>query len=716
MRTLARRVAACLIVFSVLVPAAPSRAQTVESPYSVRLVAQPLWHERDADLDLRLEVGNASAETLEGFRLSFAAFDRVQSRSELAQSLTIDPGSQFAPSSYTRDFEIPLPPGGTRIVEIDDPVATLVTLGGATESGVYPLAVTLLGPASTEALATMTTQIIYYPDVPETRLNIVTVLPLTDIPSRAPDGTFTAPVGVDTIPIESALADTGWLTSTLSALRKRVPRGFHLALAPTPLLIAELDDLADGYRRRVGNDVAQVVDGAAVPTAAAQALDDIRRIIHGPNVQAILAPYSWPDLPALSSGKLEVLSQQLTHAERALATLGAKFTRRWILPPAGRLDQTTLGRMRDIQLDLATRSFFSDGSLQPPPDPTTGCPEGSPSLTCPIVSDTPDGRVAGYLADPVLQERLGAIAIPGDDRLDLQRFLAETAMIREELPGRAERVIQVTIPPDLHGAPRLVGSLFKGLATAPWLASQTPNEGLHLGAELMPRELVDELRPAVTDPGESYFAAIEEAGELVESFGTIGPPEDLLSRLRDNILVAYSRTWWTTPDLQDSGLSYASESAGEAEEHLDKIRVLGAPEITMTSREGDIQLFVTNDNSFPVTVAIRVTSLNLDIEEGGVIQDEFAPGKTTPLLLRATAQTSGLFPVEVVVETPVEGRVIFGPEDISVRSTELNQVALGITLGAFGFLVLYYALRAFRRRDHQGSGGDPAEEMGATAA
>jgi hypothetical protein len=50
------------------------------------------------------------------------------------------------------------------------------------------------------------------------------------------------------------------------------------------------------------------------------------------------------------------------------------------------------------------------------------------------------------VSDPGLSERLSWLQLRTQDRLSLQQFFAETAMIREELPGVTGRVIQATIP------------------------------------------------------------------------------------------------------------------------------------------------------------------------------------------------------------------------------------------------------------------------------
>jgi hypothetical protein len=63
----------------------------------------------------------------------------------------------------------------------------------------------------------------------------------------------------------------------------------------------------------------------------------------------------------------------------------------------------------------------------------------------------------------------------------------------------------------------------------------------------------------------------------------------------------------------------------------------------------------------------------------------------------AIARTSGIFTVTINTQTP-DGKLTFGTTDIEIRSTEFNRIALGLTLGALVFLILFYTAKAVRRR------------------
>jgi hypothetical protein len=676
-------------------PVAPAGAAQ-DPQYSVTLVAQPFWHTTGDPLDIGVKVTNLSETPLEGFRLQISSYEKLTTRSALVESFDGDPFG--TPTGVTfEELDLTVPPGDSRTVTLHTPVADLTTLalGG---SGIYPLGIDLTDTGGILLGASIVTELVYYPgDPPETPLPTVLVVPLNDVAARGPDGVFAA-AEEGGVPLEEALAGDGWLRGSLDAMTAAAGNGLHFALAPTPRLVEEIADMADGYTRRsAGGDEEQVARGDGRAEAAAEALDQLKGLLDTHGVQPLLVPYSFPDLPTLAHADAPTpgpIARQLTVAEEVLGDLeleASGFTRRWVFPPAGRLDGRSLTELRALSAETGTRTFFSAESLIPASDAEVGCPPAYGTFACPVsVAGT-----QGYQADPGLQERFIALAQPGDDRLDLQRLLAETAMIREELPGVTERVIQATMPSLWHPRPRLARLLFRGFQQAPWLRTLTPNQGLDQTAEAVAREPVSIIEGLPHAPDPSYFDELSAAEALVDDVREIGAPEPLVTRLDRDILVAYGRTWWNDTELAEAGRRFAEVARDEAEEHLGNIEILAAPEITMTSRSTDVQFLVKNDNEYPVRLDVTLDSPNLLVDDLRV-PSEFPPGVTTPVQASVAAQTSGIFQVTLAATTP--GGVVVDELDISVRSTELNEIALGLTLGALAFLVSFYAYRAVRRR------------------
>ena len=677
-------------------PAAPARAQA--DLYEVTLVGQPFSHQAGDPLDVQVKVTNLSETPLEGFRLQISSYERVENRSALVESFDGDPFGD--PTFVTfEELDHTIPPGSERNVTLKTSLSDLATVATG-DQGVYPLGIDLADTNGALLGASLVTELLYYPGEPlETQLATVLVAPLNDLATRGPDGVFEAgPDGL--VPLEEALGDEGWLRGSLDAMTAAVGRGLSFGLAPTPRLVEELQDMADGYTRRdVEGDEEEVPADAPVPRAADAAVTQLEELLDTFGVQPLLVPYSFPDMPALAHVESRTgpgpIARQLTEAEEVFASLDLDrggFTRRWIFPPAGRMDAQALAELRSLSVATGSRTFFSAESLVQPADPTVaGCPETFGSFACPVAA----GETQGYQADPGLQERFIALAQPGEDRLDLQRLLAETAMIREEAPGRTDRVIQATMPSLWHPRPRLAKLMFRSLARAPWLKTLTPNQGLGLAAPLVDREVVSVLPDLPHAPGEAYFTDLAEAEDLVGNLRDIGAPEPLVTRLARDILVAYGRSWWSDDALTEVGSAFAGLARDETSEHLGRISILAAPNITMTSRATDVQFIVRNENSYPVRLDVDLESPNLRVADIDV-PGEFPPDSTTPVEASVAAQTSGIFQVSLTATTPA-GYVV-DELVISVRSTELNQIALGITLGALAFLVSFYMYRGVRRR------------------
>ena len=714
-RRSARLLGAPILALGLLGALLPSglNAQESEEGIGLRLVGQPVWHRPADNLDVRLLISNDSDETLEGFRISVGIDDRRTSRSDLHDSYAAVPGSEATVLPF--DFRTRIAPGGSELVTIDEPIASFSTLAVATEGGVYPATYRLQDASGFQDLDFVSSPVVYYPQTPETPLDVVMLLPMNDDPSIAPDGQLVEDEE-GSVPLQEAAADGGWFTGWLDALestavpaplerdrdgeggrRKRnrrnpppPPRPLRLALAPTPRLLEELADMSDGYTTPSGDDL-----GEQSPEArgAAAALDRFKALLAEDTIEPVLVPYSFPDIPTLLErlGLEHALAQMSTATTVVRETTGVNLNDPWFFPPAGRIDERTLQQLQDAR--YGAKTFFSGTAIPFSDDPTdSGCPDSSPSFTCPISIETVTGMARGFVTDQEIAERLSFLQAGTDDRVYLQQFFAETSMIHEELPAVAGRVVQVTTPSLWHPTPRLARVLLQGLQDAPWIRTVTPDEAFKGDVEVERREIIETADQLENTPDTTYFEAISQADEVIDSYGTMVPPtSERLRRLSRNVLVSESRTWWRDPL---AGTSYATGSSEEARAEMEKVRITVAEGTTFTSRSGAILLLVSNSATYPVKVAIRFDSPGLEFDRTAII-DTYEPGNTD-LTVDARATSSGGFPLAVSLET-IDGFVI-STQEITITSTSFNEIALGITIGALAFLVLFYVVRAVRKR------------------
>ena len=686
------RRALCLLAILVCLSSLTLSVATAqpEGPIRIELLGQPVWHAADDELGLRLRIANEGPATLDGLRLQIRLFRVATSRSDLEANFEVEPTSIEIGSTPVELLDTAIAAGSSVSVTVEEPLTVFEALAPVTEGGVYPLTVTVTDAAGLTALDTLTTQLLYFPSEVEVPLNLVLVWPLSDLPSRGREGVFLADPDTGAIPLEAALEESGWLRGVLDALSTRAGEELRMGLAPLPRVVDEVRDMADGYRRSVDGSERTVEREDPTSQAATSVLESLGSLLGGSNLQPILVPYSFADVPML--GDLEQTNAQLNEGEDVLEAAGVSPGRAWLFPPAGRLDEPTLERLRSA--DAAASTFLSQDALEPLAIGEAGCREDFEGIThtCPVAVKNPIGNARAYVLDPGLQQRFSALVNDPRDATALQRLFAEIAMIWAELPGVGERVIALAVPPLWHPPPATAARFVRTLARAPWIRTVTPRGGLHLGIGALERELVPDLPQAAESPDDLLFEEIAEATAMVESFARIRPPEGLVSRLRRDVMVAQSRLWWgRDPEL---AAAFADGVRTEVEEQLELISIGGRDDITLTSRRGEVPLVFINDTGYDVTVDIRLESSNRDLEiVEPVISDTFEPG-VSPLSIEASARSSGIFQVWVRVETS-DGTEVFA-NSISIRSTEFNEIALGLTVGALAFLVMFAVFRGVR--------------------
>lgn len=660
----------------------------------LELVGQPVWHGPDDPLDLRLQVTNEGLSSLEGFRLQVRAYSRSNNRTELHENFEVDPLRIELSSLAVPRVDVDVPAGTSADVDIDAPVSALTSLIGG-PPGVYPITITVTDVNGSTALDSVTTQLLYFPEEVEVPLNVVVLWPLVDIPSRRAGGAFVPADSAPDTGLELATAPEGWLTGILDALEGRFATRLRLGLAPGPRLVEELGDMADGYRVETSETQRNVASNAPEAQAASTALTRLRTLAAEERLQAMHMPYAFSELTTIDD--FEQLSAQLNAARSVLEErLEIPPDSAWLFAPGGRLDEVTLERLRSSE--AAGSTFFAADTLEAEPagtEPTCRQDFVGITYTCPVRVTTATGRARGFVLDAQLQQRAGAlVSVPGDIG-EMQKFFAEIAMIWAELPTPT-RVLPLAVPPLWHPPPGISARFVRTIAHAPWIRVRTPRRGLHLGIEPIDRELVTEAPRGRLQPDTTYLEDIEEAAAVVESFSRIRPPLTLVQRLRRDVLTGHSLLWSSDEDRLAEGATFAAAARREAEDEFDKISIAGKSAITLASRRGTLPLSLQNGADYPVTLEIRIESRDraLDLSDRAVEQT-FEPG-VTPLSVQVSARASGIYPVGIRVLTS-DGYEV-SQTSISIRSTEFNEIALAITVGALVFLLAFSTIRGTRRR------------------
>jgi hypothetical protein len=696
--------AALLAVFLLALPHPPP-AKGQEPEVTLQLVRQPPSYSPGSRLNLTIRVVNTGDAPLEDYRLQLEIFQSVEGRLELHESFDgvdeVDIFSRVGPKVPALD------PGESAIVNLDDKVDAI---GPLLSDGVYPASFSLVDVSQVGEIGSLTTELVYYADKPRDPLGFVATVPMADISFKEPGGGFRADEEGRPLIAGVVNPETGWLAGVVRALEaasgSNEGSGFAAGLAPSPRLLEELSnaatEFASGDQENIGNEARQVLDGLST-------------LMTSGRLQPLLSPYAFVDLPTLTSEfDQETLNRQLSEANLVLENTlpDVSFDPAWFFAPGLRWDDDSLGNVRIAGPDIADKTFFTRHAISG--NQEVGCPDVNQNafaFACPVKIVTEGRPVNGFVIDPGLQERLVALTHGGDDPIELQRFFAETAMIHLEQPVEVDRVVSLSLPSQLHPPPYIARRLFGGLARVPWLRLLTPRGGLATGLPSENRDLATESSPLPSQPEDDYFTAIEDASVAVERYEEIGPPAPRLRRLHRNLLTAQSRLWWSEETVAD-GLEFATATQQEVEAEFDKISIKGL-DTTLTSQSAPVELTVFNDATYDITIDIELSSeggdIKLDREDLQELQDlPIAAGDNVQITVDARAESSGIFNLTAIAQTPQTGGDI-SSRTITIRSTNFNRIALGLTFGALAFLVLFYAWRWLRRRRRDAGASQQAQ-------
>ena len=596
------------------------------------------------------------------------------------------------------DLREEVAPGGQRAFSVAVPLDSL----GLRRFGVYPLTLELSGDLGRGArsLARERTFLPWSPAVKEYReLGVSWLLPVLDVPRRTgPEGSFRD----DTLAQE--IAGTGRL-GRLVAAGARAP----VTWVVDPDLLDAVADMADGYLVAAPEGLVQGTgQGAAAAwlsqLQAASADDEV-----------VSLHYADVDVGGL-------VDAGLVGQVRAAADRGAGVSARVL----GREVTTDVGWLAGGALDPAAmaaqwgvgmRAEIVAGALAPRPGesftPTarTTLPAGE------------DGALAGLVADPALSDLAAGGGGASSPALAVQRFLAETAMIVAESPGRA-RTVLVAPPrgwnPD-HDA--LAGMLLAD-AEAPWTAptgiaalrSVEPappgrTSSGQAGSSGRDLEEVDD-RDAGASLPVPYLRAVERVRVHAEHIASllVDPAPD--RRLAQELALRLSSVTWTDPAERAEVVAGVRDDllALEGRVHI----VPGG--VTFGGRSGLLPITVVNERDKEVTVRVELKAASEKLAITASEPITVAPSSSGQVVFPSQARATGIVIVDAQLMTMTGAP--YGPgvrKRVSI--TQYGTVGLLVTAGAalvlFGTATLRVVRRARagggRRGTRPGPGPGPRE-------
>jgi hypothetical protein len=691
----ATRALAALAVAATLVagPAAATPAQMAtpaqEAPPSLEVVLTAISPAVGPDdpLGYRVEVRNRGQGPVRVQLVQALLGQPVDTRSELATLLAAPAGTlDGRPLDEFRPADAEVAAGATRQLE-GRRVPLPAGLGDDQAGVVLPLTIRVqaTGAAGTVG-AGLTTFAVDLPARPSQPLRAALLVPLREPTHRNPAGDF-----IDD-KLAGLLAPGGPLGAVAAVLARRDAP--PVTMVVDAMLVEDATAMVGGWRLREGRTRTPVPPGdprsrhadqflrwlkAAARTAAAR----------GQHLAAF--PYGNADLPALVRANGGGRAKDAIRIGRDILTngLGTAPGASLAWPVDGAIDGAllqTIGQTGGEVVVLDPRHL--------PTPPTTATQNATVDL-----GGGPDPQRA-LVGDGVLSKALTDPRATSAPAEWAQRVLAETAVAWLERPNSSEpRGILLAPPQDWRPSPGFFRPLVRGLAAAPWLRLQSaatladdvpqgPAEGERRLATVTRADLAAGLPSG-------YLNRVAQTRAELDSFlravGNDFDPPAGVDYDRD-LLVAESSDWRPAED-RNRGRGFIGAVRLGIRSVYRRIEV-GTTPVTLTARRGKIPITVTNDSAERVTVVLRLTSAKVDLP---ATSDPFVlePRRRTTQLLEVGTRATGTFPIQVEVLTP-DGDVQIATGEVRLTSTALNRVALALTGGAAGFLLLWW--RFGRRR------------------
>ncbi|MDQ1683581.1 MAG: hypothetical protein QOC82_318 [Frankiaceae bacterium] len=452
-----------------------------------------------------------------------------------------------------------------------------------------------------------------------------------------------------------------------------------------PMLVQDAGDMTGGYRVTTG----RATTAGHGRSAAADWLASLRSAVtHG---EVLSLPYADPDIVAATRGGLSGEVQvAINRGQTSLGTALNVTALTYAWPPDGVLDQRTL----DSLFAAGVQTVVLDGAALPI---LGGEPAETPGAH--TVVRARDGNLDALLVD----DGLRAVIAAGMDNhalepLALQRFLAELLMVQAELPSDQRALV---VAPDRRWAPdpAFAASLLADTGRVPWVQPVALSTVLDnpISTKVTREPLTYPSAERATELETSYLAQVRKAKGRADAFANIlaVPGATQARDFDDAVLRTLSSAW---RDDHTEAATRLTAVRGALASTMRRVRIATGTGsfVTLTSNSGTVPVTVSNELDVPVHVVVGITSgLHLKVAGNGRTSEVIPPHRRIPIDVKATAQTSGVFPLEVTLYTP-SGQT-YQRVKLFVRSTAYGAVALLITGGATAVLMIAVVVRLTRR-------------------
>jgi len=457
-------------------------------------------------------------------------------------------------------------------------------------------------------------------------------------------------------------------------------RDWHLTLGVEPLFLAQIRDLADGYRERTdGGDVAEVPAGEGAAPDAEQALTTLSRVVSLDAMQAIPAPYAMPALPILAREDWGDGFEQMQ-----LGKLEFQSTLQVSAVPDG-----AYAPGLEITTDsLEAFSRASIGYVVVREEVAHDLAEAPATRRRPVrVQNGDNDRLTLMLADEELQ---AAMAPPWDSA----RFAAAVAATL----AQGGTGLLVAAPVDDYVLPPVgyLNELGALLTSTPWIRTLTLEEAL--------REWPPATRPIFLSRyggfvegyvGREFVEGLRTAHASVAALAGAADSERApLDSLRRMLFEAESRYWFVAgvdPKVANLGLSYLDAIDRAVTEEFDKVDIVGDKSVIIVGGTGEVPVAIVNQAGYPMNVRVTVVGSGVEVGDGGVLDVSLATQENVFSIPVTVA--GGRSTVEVQVTA---GDTIVDQAMIEIRSIAVGPVVAWVVAIVALIVLIGWAILRFR--------------------
>jgi hypothetical protein len=636
-----RVVVICLAVIVVAMGTTPPvSAQADQLAGSVQLVSQSTFRTADQPFVATLRIRTSSPPS--SLEVALSTYRRLRARSEFVAALdgtfpTRTPADlqRIALSALTTDSE------GNVAVTIQP---------RATQEGVYPIRVELRDADAGVVIDGFTTFVVTVPATVEADpIDVALVLPIHAPPAVRPDST----IELDDDRVEAL--------NELASAATAHPQ-VALSWLPTAETLEALAGSEAGPERDTATRIANAAKGRQV-------------------IGTTYVPTDMRDLVA--AGLTSELNAQLQRGRDTITSTIGTTPDPTVRVIDERLDSDALSR---LEAQGVTRLVAAESALDPirPPNGVT--------LTARFAIPGSERAFSAAAADPGLASHFVRDVPPA---LAATHLLADLAVLWLDRPGRSDerRGAVVVAPRSWVPAAPFVDTVLRELGTVGIFEPVTVDDFFESVGTVATRGRVLNRTFQPPEPATGLNTdAIRSARRRLEGFASVVAADNAALDVLDRMLLVSQSL-----DVRAARRgSYTRSVIATIDDQFEAIAMPERRSITLTAREGELPITITNDLPYPLTVVLTLESDALDFPAGATRRLELSRENTTERF-EVHARGSGSFPVRVRVRAP-DGGLLLAESTFTVRSTAVSGVGVLLSVGAALFLVVWWASHLRSRR------------------